>query len=224
MVEKLEIPGKDDSATVAVPAVTETAAMTDARRDELAAKLVDRFSLYSGAAGLIPLPLVDVAAIGGVQLHMLRRLSEIYGVPFAENLGKSLIASFAGSAVPATTAASAASIIKGLPGVGTGAGMLTMSAGAAGATYVIGKFFIQHFASGGTLLDFDVSRYGGPLKNHAGKLKGHTDRLKRYAEAGSEKLKSGTERLRSRFSSAQPTAGPDAAAAPASPAASASEP
>jgi uncharacterized protein (DUF697 family) len=37
--------------------------------------LLDRLSLWSGAAGFIPLPLVDIAGVGGVQLYMLRRLS-----------------------------------------------------------------------------------------------------------------------------------------------------
>src|SRR6476469_6555524 len=36
-----------------------------------ARKLVERFSLYSGVAGLLPVPVVDVAAVGGVQLQML---------------------------------------------------------------------------------------------------------------------------------------------------------
>ena len=40
------------------------AELTDESRDELATQLVDRYSLYSGAAGLIPVPLVDVAAVG----------------------------------------------------------------------------------------------------------------------------------------------------------------
>jgi hypothetical protein len=64
---------------------------TDSTRDKRALELVDRLSLWSGAAGLIPVPLVDVVAVGGVQLHMLRRLSEIYGVPFSENRGKSIL-------------------------------------------------------------------------------------------------------------------------------------
>jgi Domain of unknown function (DUF697) len=63
---------------------------THQQRDQVASKLVDRFSLWSGAAGLIAIPIVDRAAVGGVQLQMLRRLSEIYGVPFSENRGKSL--------------------------------------------------------------------------------------------------------------------------------------
>src|SRR3974377_2565874 len=74
--------------------------MTDERRDELASEVVDRFSLWSGAAGLIPVPIADVAAVGGVQVMMLRRLSEIYGVPFSENRGKSIIASLARPSLP----------------------------------------------------------------------------------------------------------------------------
>ena len=54
---------------------------------------------------------------------MLRRLSEIYGVPFSDNRGKSVIASLAGSLIPASTATTTAmgitSALKAIPGVGT---------------------------------------------------------------------------------------------------------
>ena len=139
------------------------AELTDEQRDEQAAKLVDRLSLWSGAAGLIPLPLVDIAAVGGVQLYMLRKLSEIYGVPFTENRGKSIIASLAGSLIPAsaatTTAMGFSSALKFIPGIGSAIAALTMPVFSAGATYAIGKAFIQHFASGGTLLDFNPPDY-----------------------------------------------------------------
>jgi len=147
--------------------------MTDEQRDEAASKLVDRFSLWSGAAGLVPIPLVDIAAVGGVQLQMLRRLSEIYDVPFSENLGKSLIASLAGAVIPAstaTTAALGASSMKLIPGFGTAVGAVTMPVISAGATYVIGKVFIQHFASGGTLLDFNPPDYREFIKAQKAKL------------------------------------------------------
>jgi uncharacterized protein (DUF697 family) len=140
-----------------------TAETTDEGRDEAASKLVDRFSLWSGAAGLIPLPIVDIVAVGGVQLEMLRRLSDIYGVPFVENRGKSIIASLAGSVLPASTATTTAmgvtSALKSIPGIGTAISAFTMPVFSAGATYVIGKVFIQHFASGGTLLDFNPPDY-----------------------------------------------------------------
>ena len=148
--------------------------MTDERRDEMAAQLVDRFSLWSGAAGLLPLPLLDVAAVGGVQLIMLRRLSEIYGVPFSENRGKALIASLAGSVLPASTATTSAmtvgSLMKGIPGIGWTVGALTMPVISAGATWVIGKVFIQHFASGGTLLDFNPPDYREFIKAQKAKF------------------------------------------------------
>jgi len=150
------------------------APMTDAARDELASQLVDRLSLWSGAAGLIPLPLVDMAAVGGVQIHMLRRLSEIYGVPFSENRGKAVLASVAGAIIPASTATTTAmgvgSLIKGLPGFGSAIGALTMPVVSAGATWVIGKVFIQHFASGGTLLDFNPPDYREFIKAQKEKL------------------------------------------------------
>jgi uncharacterized protein (DUF697 family) len=137
--------------------------LTDENRDEAASNLVDRFSLWSGAAGLIPVPLLDIAAVGGVQLQMLRRLSEIYGVPFVDNRGKSIIASLAGSVIPASTATTTAmgisSALKAIPVVGTAIGAFAMPVFSAGATWVIGKVFIQHFASGGTLLDFNPPDY-----------------------------------------------------------------
>jgi uncharacterized protein (DUF697 family) len=130
--------------------------------------MVDRFSLWSGAAGLIPIPIADMAAVGGVQLVMLRRLSEIYGVPFSENRGKSIIASLAGAVLPASTATTSAmtvsSLVKVLPGLGWAVGALGMPVLSAGATYVIGKVFIQHFASGGTLLDFNPPDYRELIK------------------------------------------------------------
>lgn len=146
-----------------------SAEMTDARRDEEASQLVDRFAMWSGAAGLIPVPFVDIAAVGGVQLQMLRRLSEIYGVPFSDNRGKSIIASLAGAVLPAgtatTTGMGVASALKAFPGVGTAVSAITMSAVSAGATWVIGKVFIQHFASGGTLLDFNPPDYREFIKS-----------------------------------------------------------
>jgi uncharacterized protein (DUF697 family) len=130
----------------------------------IAEKLVERFSLWSGAAGLIPLPLVDLATVGGVQIQMLRRLSQIYDVPFSANRGKALIAALAGSMIPASSGLGAASLIKGVPVAGTVVSALAMPVFSAGATYAIGMAFIEHFASGGTLLDFNPPDYRELIK------------------------------------------------------------
>ena len=154
-----EEPGNDSPAVAseaALPVVTETP--PDSRRAS-AVKLVERFSLLSGAAGLIPVPLVDLAAIGGLQIQMLHLISKIYGVPFAKNRGKALIASLAGSMIPASSGIGAASIVKSVPIVGTAISAIAMPVLSAGATYAIGMAFIQHFATGGTLLDFNARDY-----------------------------------------------------------------
>lgn len=157
-----------------------TAAVTSSERDERSAteprranlpapgkddrrpramRVVRRYALWSGVAGLVPVPFVDVAAVGGVQIQMLRRVSQIYGVPFSENIGKALIAGLMGATIPASTGIGAASMIKGAPIVGTAVGLTVMPAMSVAATYAIGMAFIQHFATGGTLLDFNPPDY-----------------------------------------------------------------
>ncbi len=137
------------------------AAATEApdHRRELASKLVNRFAIWSGVAGLIPLPFVDVLAVGGLQLQMLRRISQIYDIGFSENSGKALIASLAGSMIPATSGIGAASMLKTVPVLGTLASGFVMPTLSAGATYAIGQAFIEHFEGGGTLLDFNPPNY-----------------------------------------------------------------
>ena len=128
-------------------------------RQELASKLVDRFALWSGVAGLIPVPVVDAATVAGLQLQMVRRVSQIYDVNFSENIGKTLIAALAGAMVPATSSLGAASLLKAVPIVGPIASGFVMPVLASGATFAIGRAFIQHFETGGTLLDFNPPDY-----------------------------------------------------------------
>ena len=172
--ESVQTTPDTEQAATATATASDSTELSDERRDQLAAQVVDRFALYSGAAGLIPLPVADIAAVAGVQLQMLRRLSKIYTVPFSENRGKSIIASLLGALIPASTSTSTAmgvgSMVKGLPGIGTTIGVISMPVFSAAATFVIGKVFIQHFASGGTLLDFNPPDYREFIKAHREKL------------------------------------------------------
>jgi uncharacterized protein (DUF697 family) len=142
---------------------TAPADSSDVSREMRANDVVNRYAAWAAAAGVIPVPLVDVLAIGGVQLRMLRRLSEVYGVAFSENRIKSYVAALVGSILPASAAAPAAmgvaSVLKFVPIVGTTIASLSMPAFSAAATYAVGKVFIQHFGSGGTLLDFNPKDY-----------------------------------------------------------------
>jgi uncharacterized protein (DUF697 family) len=146
-------PEKEETA-----AATGPASEPESRQD-VASKLVDRFAIWSGVAGLVPVPVVDLLCVGGLQVQMLRRLSQIYDVEFSENRGKAVIAALAGTMIPATSGMGAASALKTVPILGMLAGGFVMPALSAGASYAIGKAFIQHFESGGTLLDFNPPDY-----------------------------------------------------------------
>jgi uncharacterized protein (DUF697 family) len=145
-------PATDEAIATSTP-------VPPAEREETASKLVDRFAIWSGVAGLVPLPVIDLLAVGGLQVQMLRRLSQIYDVEFSANRGKALIAALAGSMIPATSGMGAASALKTVPLLGMLASAFVMPVLSAGATFAIGKAFIQHFESGGTLLDFNPPDY-----------------------------------------------------------------
>ena len=50
--------------------------------DFVAMQKVTRYSLYAAGAGLVPIPMLDVVAITGVQVQMLRVLAKHYNGPF----------------------------------------------------------------------------------------------------------------------------------------------
>jgi uncharacterized protein (DUF697 family) len=106
-----------------------------------------------GAAGvaILPLPLLDLALITGVQLNMLRVLAGRYGVPFSEELGRALLAALVGSGAPMVYS----SMIKAIPVYGWLVGGLGAPVFAGASTYAVGRLFVQHFESGGTFLTFD---------------------------------------------------------------------
>jgi uncharacterized protein (DUF697 family) len=169
MAKQPSAPGtseKEQTNSTTTLTTSEPDKMTPERRQEVASKLVDRFAIWSGFAGVLPVPLVDLIAVGGLQVQMLRRLSQIYNVPFSENRGKALIASLAGAIIPTSSGIGAASMLKAVPILGTAVASFVMPVLSAGATYGIGKVFIQHFESGGTLLDFDPPHYREFLKAH----------------------------------------------------------
>lgn len=150
-------PGR--TGTVTKSTNSETSHMTADERDKYATRLVDRFATWAGVAGFLPIPIVDMVAVGALQLQMLRRLSQIYEVPFSDNKGKALIATLFGTTIPTSSSIGAASMLKAIPVLGTAIAAFVTPVLAAGATYAIGKTFVQHFKSGGTLLDFKPPEY-----------------------------------------------------------------
>lgn len=128
-------------------------------KEEQSLKLVKRYMLWTLGAGAIPIPFVDFAAVTGVQIKMLKDLSEHYGIPFKEDAGKSITASLLGGISASTLKASIfGSLLKAVPVAGSILGAASMSLFSAAACYAIGKVFIQHFEAGGTFLDMDPEK------------------------------------------------------------------
>jgi uncharacterized protein (DUF697 family) len=128
------------------------------KRFDKANNVVRNYSIASVGVGLVPVPLVDLVTLTGLQTKMLHSLSEIYEFEFSKEASRSIISSLAGSSLSTSLATVFSSLIKGLPGVGTAAGVASMPVIGGAATYAIGKVFIQHFESGGTFLDFDPDK------------------------------------------------------------------
>jgi hypothetical protein len=79
------------------------------------------------------------------------------------------------------------SMLKTFPGIGTTIAAVTMPVFSAGATYVIGKVFIQHFASGGTLLDFNPPDYREFIKEQKEKWNARSQSTAAASPNGSSK-------------------------------------
>jgi uncharacterized protein (DUF697 family) len=110
----------------------------------------------SAVIGAVPVPPLVMAALLAMNLKMLYSLSRIYRVEFNRELSRAAIFSFIGAC---GAGAIGGRVMWGLSTLVPVAGQLlqavTVPIFAAGLTYGIGKIFTQHFASGGTFLDFN---------------------------------------------------------------------
>ena len=128
-------------------------------KDLRAEEVIKRYAAYSAGAGLIPVPVLDMAAIGAVQLKMLQDISAVYDVPFENDRVRPIVAAIIGGyAASKLGTGIGGSMLKSVPLFGQVFGVLAVPAFGAGLSWAIGRVFMQHFASGGTFLDFDPDK------------------------------------------------------------------
>jgi uncharacterized protein (DUF697 family) len=132
-------------------------------------KTVRNYSWISAAVGLIPLPALDIVALIGVQLKMLSDLAGLYKIDFTKNLGKESITALIGGGAP-IAGSGFGYLVRSLPVIGPAIGLFAVPAFAGASTYAVGRVFIMHFESGGTLLTFDPLKvrdhYDAELQAH----------------------------------------------------------
>jgi uncharacterized protein (DUF697 family) len=143
------------STLIDVENVTTASAPEVTTRLTQAQSLVNKRALWAAGAGLIPVPILDVAGIFAVQVNLINELSKLYDIPFSKHKVKNLIAPLIGSVGAGyATAPGVTSLFKFMVGPGTIAGILATSTIGSAATYAVGRVFVQHFEAGGNLLDF----------------------------------------------------------------------
>ncbi|MEL6402476.1 MAG: DUF697 domain-containing protein [Cyanobacteria bacterium J06626_4] len=106
--------------------------------------------LWATGGGLIPIPLVDFAAVTAIQLEMLQQLARLYSVDYSPSIAKTFVTALTGT----TLARLGASFIKAIPGIGTMIGGASMALTSGASTYAVGQVAVNHFANGGTLNNF----------------------------------------------------------------------
>jgi uncharacterized protein (DUF697 family) len=116
--------------------------------------------MVSLGVGLLPFPLLDLAAAVGTQVTLVKRLCDLYEVPFSESRTRGIVTSLFGTlGVAGSALIIGASLSKLIPGSGTALGMLSLPLMSAAYTYAIGQIFIGHFEIGGGLADFESQKY-----------------------------------------------------------------
>lgn len=143
-----------------------TKASQKSEKELQALKITKKYMLWSIGAGLIPIPIVDLATVIGVQVKMVSEISDVYDVKFSENKAKNTI-SAALSGVTASTFATGTvgSSLKSIPFVGTIIGTITMPFFSSASAYALGSIFINHFENGGTFLDLDADSIKGDFQD-----------------------------------------------------------
>jgi len=141
---------------------------TETRRIE-AHNAVKNHVMVALTFGLVPSPLFDVAMLVGNQVSMVRALAGRYGQPFDKGRSKAVILSLIGGSASVLAVVALSSGVKIIPGIGTltGSGGVAMLGGA--VTYALGRTFIAHFESGGTLRDCDAARFRAAFRRELGK-------------------------------------------------------
>jgi uncharacterized protein (DUF697 family) len=107
--------------------------------------------------GLIFTLLVSSLLVVAVQLKMINELCSEYGVKFSKQVGNAMIASLMGWLLTGIFG-QVGTILAKLTLLEVLGGRTGLAIVSGAATYAIGRVFIQHFESGGTLLDFDAEK------------------------------------------------------------------
>jgi len=180
---KAEEPAEPETEAAGV----EEDAEFDVTRDLTADNLIKDYVIASVAASIVPVAFFDIAAVVAIQLRMIQKLSQLYGKPFSERLGRKVIYALAGGVLGYGAGyVVAASATKMIPGIGWMVGMVSLPVVAGGATFAVGRSIVAHYEGGGTLMDFNAGKMREFYKEQFEKGKELARKVKDKAKAEAE--------------------------------------
>lgn len=145
---------------------------SDTERALKAELLIKNHVLAACAGSIVPIPLLDLAAVTAVQVNMIRKLAAMYGRTFSESPVRNTIAALVGGvAGPWAGAVVGVSLAKLIPVVGWAAGVVAMPTVVGASTYAIGHVFLRHFEEGGSIYDISTEKVRGYYKEQFAKGK-----------------------------------------------------
>lgn len=155
MVEKairgfFEVPVDAAAAGAASAASGSGAAARRARAE----RVIKKHVIWSTGAGLIPIPVADLAAVTAVQVSMLEELAVIHGVQYSESVLKSFVTALTGG----MAARLGASALKAIPGLGSVIGGVSMSVMSGASTYAVGQVARRQFDDSADLAKVDLGK------------------------------------------------------------------
>jgi len=123
------------------------------RRRTQANSIVERHTAYAAVGGIIPVPIANVASVTAVIVRMVKRLSDLYGIPFERDRARAIVVGLMGGAMPTGLGAvTTSTLFYVVPGSGL-VGLAVSSIAAVACTRSIGRIFVEHFESGSSLHD-----------------------------------------------------------------------
>jgi uncharacterized protein (DUF697 family) len=138
-----------------------------------ASRLISNACAWSAGVGLIPLPIVDVAALAVVQVKLADDIARLYGQRFTRDALKGTVAVLLSTIVPTGVAGAVGGSLKFVPGIGTTVGVLSQPAFGAAATYALGRVLVRHFEFGGTTMSFRADAIHEDLKKEFDAARAH---------------------------------------------------
>jgi uncharacterized protein (DUF697 family) len=156
-----------------------------------AEKIINAHIIWAIGAGFVPVPILDIAAVTGIQLDMLKQLSTLYGVSYTESEGKVWLSALTGS----LAARIGANALKLIPGIGTLIGGVSMSALSGASTYALGQVAIGHFEGSGTLSSINLDAAKKAYEEELEKGKRVASKMAEEKTTGSKDVFAKLERL-----------------------------